>query len=119
MKLIELDAHFVKLEMLPQDEHFPNGRPSFRRVELLSEADGVWFLCPKCFATNQGKVGTHSVLCFFEGRVPDWVQPNPGRWNPVGTGLNDLTFVPGKKTQSVQLLGGCNWHGFVTNGSAE
>ena len=32
-------------------------------VDALTEADGVWFLCPKCFAANGGAVGTHAVIC--------------------------------------------------------
>jgi hypothetical protein len=84
----------------------------------LANAHGVSFLCPKCFATNNGPIGTHSVICWFEGKVPDDADPGPGRWNPVGTGLDDLTFVPGKKSKSVALQGGCAWHGFVENGSA-
>lgn len=88
--------------------------------DKLEGADGVCFLCPKCFAENGGSsVGVHSVICWFVGRVPPELTPGPGRWNPSGTGLDDLTFVPPGAT-SVQLTGGgCGWHGFVTNGNAE
>ena len=88
-------------------------------VDRLEEADGVWFLCPKCYAANGGRIGTHAVLCWFVGRVPDDVDPKPGRWTPIGTGLRDLTFVPSAgRTQSVLLTGGCGWHGFVVDGDA-
>ena len=87
-------------------------------VDTLAEADGLFFLCPKCFTENGGDIGTHCVICWFEGKVPDEVCPKPGRWNPVGTGIDDLSFVPGAKSHSVLLMGGCNWHGFVTNGDA-
>jgi hypothetical protein len=87
-------------------------------VATLAEADGVFFLCPKCFAANNGPVGTHGVICWFEGKVPDDAVPGPGRWNPIGTSLDDLTFVPGKKSHSVALIGGCAWHGFVASGDA-
>jgi hypothetical protein len=88
-------------------------------VATLAEADGLSFLCPKCFAENRGPVGTHTVICWFEGKVPDDAVPGPGRWNPVGTGLDDLSFVPGKRSPSVLLTGdGCAWHGFVTAGDA-
>ena len=88
-------------------------------VDKLEEADGVWFLCPKCFAGNGGRIGTHAVLCWFVGRVPDDVDPKPGRWTPKGTGLSDLTFVPSAgRSQSVLLTGGCGWHGFVIDGDA-
>lgn len=94
----------------------------YRRVRLLAKAQGLIFLCPKCFAANGGSRGTHSVLCWFRNRgVPDSTFPTPGRWTPMGTGLDDLTFVPGDPpcAYSVLLTGGCGWHGFVTNGRAE
>ena len=85
----------------------------------LADAQGIRFLCPKCFVKNNGPVGTHSVICWFANRgVPDDLSPKPGRWNPSGTGLDDLTFV-GPGAASVFLLGGCGWHGFVKDGSAE
>jgi hypothetical protein len=88
-------------------------------VDTLAEADGVWFLCPKCYAEKGGAVGTHTVICWFVGKVPDDIDPKPGRWTPTGTGLSDLTFVPSEgRTQSVLLTGGCGWHGFVVNGDA-
>lgn len=88
-------------------------------VDTLADADGVMFLCPKCFAENGGPVGTHSVICWFVGKVADDVDPKPGRWTPTGTSLDDLTFVPSAgRSHSVLLKGACGWHGFVTNGSA-
>jgi hypothetical protein len=88
-------------------------------VDALAEADGVMFLCPKCFAKNTGPVGTHRVICWFVDRVPDDVDPKPGRWTPRGTGLSDLTFVPSAdRSHSVLLTGGCGWHGFVASGDA-
>lgn len=86
-------------------------------VDTVAEAHGVMFLCPKCFRENGGPVGTHSVVCWFTG-VPDAVQPGPGRWNPSGTSVDDLTFV-GPGAVSVLLTVGCGWHGFVRNGDAE
>ena len=86
-------------------------------VDTLAEADGVWFLCPKCYADNGGEVGTHSVICWFVGKVPDDAEPKPGRWVPSGSGIDDLTFV-GPNAASVLLTGGCRWHGFVRNGDA-
>lgn len=111
MLLTELEAQFLK----------SNGNGSSSFVDALEEADGIIFLCPKCFAANKGNIGTHSVICWFEGKVPDELAPKPGRWTPHGTGYNDLTFVPGKKFSSVSVLltGGCGWHGFVKNGKIE
>jgi hypothetical protein len=93
-------------------------RKAFREVDNLADADGICFLCPKCFVDNHGSVGTHSVICWFAGRVPDDLDPRPGRWNPAGTGIDDLTFV-GPGAASVLLTGGCGWHGFVKDGRAE
>lgn len=108
-KLSDLEARFLKSE----DDR------SMLIVDRLEDADGIMFLCPKCYAANGGNVGTHSVICWFVGKVPDSLNPKPGRWTPQGTGLEDLTFVPSPGlTQSVLLTGGCNWHGFVTGGEA-
>ena len=63
---------------------------SFRQVETLAEADGLSFLCPKCWAENGGPVGTHSVICWSPSVAQD-TAPTPGRWQMHGTGLDDLT----------------------------
>lgn len=110
MKLAELEPQFLRYVVQP------DGAIHHVYVDSLADADGVMFLCPKCFAANAGPVGTHMVLCWFEGRVPDDADPKPGRWKPAGTGVADLSFVPGQRSCSVLLLGGCSWHGFVTNG---
>ena len=84
----------------------------------IEDAMGIEFLCPKCFSANNGPVGTHVVICWSSSRgVPDDATPGPGRWRLVGTGYHDLSLMeePGK-SRSVLLLGGCAWHGFVTNG---
>lgn len=84
-----------------------------KTVETLAEADSIRFLCPKCFEANSGKVGTHSVHVSFEGRgVSKEDDPNP-RWKiDGGSTLDDLRVSP-----SIQLLGGCNWHGYVGHGN--
>lgn len=90
----------------------------FRRVDGIGEAEGVMFLCPKCYDCNGGAKGTHMVVCWTP-KVPDDTQPKPGRWTLVGTGIHDLTLDGANgKSRSVLLLGGCDWHGFVTNGDA-
>lgn len=108
MKLTELEPRWMKYE--------DDGKV-LRQVETLAEADGIWFLCPKCFAANNGPIGTHSVGCWFTGKVPDSAEPGPGRWNPSGTSFEDLTFVP-PGAVSVKLTSGCQWHGFIRNGEA-
>lgn len=86
-----------------------------QRVETLAEAQGLWYLCPLCFAKNKGSVGTHWVDTTFRDRgVPDHLgsrgkDNKPTRWAVVsGSGLADIVLSP-----SIQLLGGCAWHGFV------
>jgi hypothetical protein len=111
MKLSQLDAQFLRYA--PSDGHI-----CLEHVETLAEAQGIIFLCPLCYAQNHGPVATHSVICWFADRgVPADAEPLPGRWRPSGTGIDDLTFV-GPDAVSVQLLSGCNWHGFVSNGDA-
>jgi hypothetical protein len=114
VKLRDLDAKLLKV--LPDDRE---GRKVFdtEAATTLADADGIMFLCPKCYQANGGPVGTHVVICWFAGKVDGSLDPKPGRWNPGGTGIDDLTFV-GPGATSVQLVGGCNWHGFVTNGEA-
>lgn len=105
----ELESEFLRIE----------SESSWKIVETLAEAHGIRFLCPKCFKDHGGAAGTHSVICWFADRgVPPTMHPLPGRWVPSGTGLDDLTFV-GPGAASVLLSGGCGWHGFVKNGSAE
>lgn len=78
------------------------------------EADGIKFLCPKCYAAKDGPVGVHSVIC-WRPRVPQTVQPKPGRWEFHGTDFANLSLVAG--SSSVLLKGGCNAHFFVTGGA--
>lgn len=83
------------------------------------QAQGIMFACPKCFATNNGLIGTHYVEVTFQGKnVPDNEgshnkEGKPTRWNASGTGFGDLTLTP-----SILLNGGCEWHGYITNGEA-
>lgn len=115
MNLIALEGQFIqyiKAKDKEGKEHIYH-----HYVDTLQEADGVMFLCPKCYAKNNGSVGTHSIICWFVGKVPDDLTPGPGRWNPSGTGLKDLTFI-GPGAASVLLTSGCQWHGFVKNGDA-
>lgn len=115
--LRNLEAQFYRYET--RDDHAYHVR-----VDALAEAQGVRFLCPKCFVANGGSRGTHSVVCWQGSKgVPPEALPNPGRWKMDGTGLDDLTLnadPPFSSSRSVLLTGpGCGWHGFVTNGVAE
>jgi hypothetical protein len=90
----------------------------FAKVETIAEADGVAFLCPKCFTANAGRVGTHMVLC-WRPHVPQEIRPNPGRWEFEGTSFDDLTLVAG--SSSVHIApgqpGSCEAHFWVRDGA--
>jgi len=103
MRLTELEPRFLK---------WINDR-EYRHDATRQEADGLMFLCPKCFKANGGPVGTHVVVC-WQPNVPQTTFPVPGRWKLVGTGFGDLSLVAG--SSSILLTSGCKWHGFVTNG---
>lgn len=103
MKLADLEGRFLERV----DDH------AFQDVGTIDEADGIIFLCPKCFAANGGPVGTHAVIC-WRPRVPQTTSPTPGRWEFKGSAMDDLTLVAG--SSSVLLKGGCNAHFFVRNG---
>lgn len=107
IQLTELQAHFERI-IVP-------GK-SYKRVTDIDNAQGIMFMCPKCFIKNSGPVGTHYIVCWFKGcGVSDDEHPKPGRWAFAGTGLDDLTLVP-----SINLPGddGCQWHGFIRDGAA-
>lgn len=88
-------------------------REYHQEVVSLSEAQGIIFLCPACYASNGGAAGTHSIICWFRDRgVPDEATPGPARWLVSGNGLYDLSLSP-----SILLLSGCQWHGFITAGA--
>lgn len=107
----DLGAEFLRIEQ--------PGR-QYQRVDSLEEAQGLRFLCPKCFAINGGRKGTHSIICWSSSRgTPDTEHPGPGRWRMDGTGLRDLTLNgEAGKSRSVLLTGGCGWHGFIDDGFA-
>lgn len=116
MKLTDLDAKLMVYheEDVPVDPGHPTGKQvTWSPAPNLGAAHGLIFLCPRCMAGNGGPVGTHSVITWFQGAVPDHAQPGPGRWAHAGNGLEDLTLAP-----SIQLIGGCEWHGFVKDGDA-
>lgn len=107
MKLTELEPTFLKWK---DDSHF-------ELTDIINEADGVQFLCPKCFVANKGKIGTHSIVC-WQPNVPQTTTPRPGRWNLVGSSYDDLTLVNGSSSVLVRGEPGKpdHWHGFVRNG---
>lgn len=135
MRLSELTPEFIKYETRVETYSIIDGDPETWRergcpshevtgpkeytvfVDSIAEAQGIDFLCPKCFLENGGPVGTHMCEVTFEGKgVPDEqgshnASGKPSRWGVSGTGIEDLTLWP-----SILLIGGCNWHGHITNG---
>jgi hypothetical protein len=105
MKLTDLEPQFLKIV----DEK------NYRHVDLIAEADGVMFLCPKCYMQKGfTRVGVHSILC-WRPHVPQTHRPTPGRWEFTGTGYDDLSLVAG--SSGVKLPDeGCAAHFHVRNG---
>jgi hypothetical protein len=105
VKFAELKPQFYKI-VEPGKLH--------QEVDVLTDAQGVWFLCPKCFEANgRNNIGVHGVICWFRDRgVPDTEDPRPGRWVVSGSSYTDLSLSP-----SILLTSGCGWHGYVTNGN--
>lgn len=83
----------------------------------FSEAQGIEFLCPLCFAKNAGPIGTHGCDVTFADRgVPDDLGSHNKagkavRWTVNGDTFENLTITP-----SILIEGGCGWHGHITNG---
>lgn len=107
IRLVDLSPQFMKIET-----------PAlFKHVATIEEADGIMFLCPKCFEKNGGAIGTHSVIC-WRPHVPQTIHPTPGRWNFLGQGYDDLTLQAG--SSSILLSGpGCGAHFFIQNGEVQ
>lgn len=109
MRLLDLQPQLLSYK----EVHDGGLRVFHKRVETIEEAHGVMFKCPRCWQANGGPIGTHTIVCWSPA-VPDTATPGPGRWSLQGTSLQDLSLVAG--SSSVQLHGGCQWHGFVRNG---
>jgi hypothetical protein len=91
----------------------PDG--SFWNVDTIGEANGIFFVCPKCMHEQKMyRPGVHGVIC-WDPSVPQTVRPIPGRWKLEGTGYHDLSLTAG--SSSILLTGpGCGAHFFVKNG---
>jgi len=112
VRLTELEPQFLSREVGP-------GGVVWHHKTSIDEAQGVMFLCPKCWTANSGPVGTHRVICWSRSRgIPDDASPGPGRWALVGTSYENLTLNadPPNNARSVLLTSGCAWHGYVTDG---
>lgn len=106
MRLTDLEPQFLKRV---DDTHF-------KLVNSLAKADGIQFVCPKCFEANGRKrPGVHGILCWAP-TVPQTTSPNPGRWEMLGTGFHDLTLRAGSSSVHLPNPDGCGAHFFITNG---
>jgi hypothetical protein len=118
MRLTELEPEWVRYET--KADGYNSVREWTIPVNSLSEAQGMWFLCPACFKANNGSVGTHSIDVTFSGRGALDSQGShgktdkPTRWNVSGSGFDDLTLAP-----SILIEGGCKWHGFIVKGEVK
>lgn len=106
MTLLDLDPHWCKLSTTSS---WWCDREDGTLITMES-ADGILFLCPRCFQLNAarfadtpdlgcppGHYGTHSVLC-WRPRVPQTITPKPGRWEFTGTDFTDLSLVAGSSS---------------------
>lgn len=118
MKLTDLRPELFRYEERVETWKTTDGDktgPRCYRVPVVNfaDADCVWFWCPKCN-------GEHPIEVTIAGRgLPDHLGTHnkdgkPTRWNLFGDSFENLSLTP-----SIQLEGGCNWHGFVTNGQAD
>lgn len=134
MKLSELEPEFYRYDrrMMGVDMCIGDpatwrerGCPSEHRDELrdvrtpapFPEAQLLWFICPKCAHEKGTTVGCHYIEVTFADRgvlADQGVTNKKGeyvRWNVSGAGFDNLTITP-----SILIEGGCEWHGFITNG---
>ena len=125
MRFAELEPRYLRIEEKIEpwtrrkedgaNEQVVGPRRYYCPVTTIAEADGVKFLCPKCFQANGGVEGSHIVIC-WRPKVAKDVTPGPGRCELVGTSFEDMSLVS-SPTSSVQLYGGCNAHFTVSQGN--
>lgn len=110
MRLAELEPQWLRWE--------PPNTDTWRRLDVREGANGIIFVCPKCFEANGHKrPGVHSIIC-WDPSVPQTVFPNPGRWELVGDNFDVLTLRAG--SSSILLTGpGCQAHFFIRDGNIE
>lgn len=70
---------------------------------------GMTFDCP-CGCPDRAYVAFANPL---DGGPPH-ISPDQPTWQRTGETFEALTLTP-----SIQRVGGCQWHGFITNGEAK
>ena len=99
LKLTDLDPRFLKCTSPGHYDHAAD----------IAEAEGLMFLCPACFWSNEGAVGTHAMIVWRP--VPG---PCPGF---DGTGYADLSLKAG--SSPVHVRGGCKAHFYIKGGRVD
>lgn len=117
MKLTTLEPEFYRYEQRIEEYDTVDGKitdPRLYRVPVktIEEAQCIFFICPLCFEKSYHQV----EVTFADRGVEDKFgshnkEGEPVRWNVSGSDFSNLTTTP-----SILLEGGCNWHGFITNG---
>ena len=109
-KLAELHPRFYGMPVVEA------GSETWAYAETLQAAEGVWFLCPKCFLANgKQRPGVHGVVC-WSPKVPKTFVPGPGRWKLVGTDIHDLSLVASSSSVHLTSEDGCRAHFYVHKG---
>jgi hypothetical protein len=104
MKITELNARFIR-----------RNEQGFENVDTIAEAEGLLFVCPVCYkAEGNTTVGAHSIIC-WRPSVPQNIDPKPGRWEFVGTSLDDLTLTAAASSIFLTVPG-CGAHFYIRNG---
>lgn len=101
MRLDDLAPAFIKYE-----------NNSIYPADNIWEATGIEFMCPICYLNDDKE---HSIIC-WDSSIPQYVLPNPGRWDLEGNDFEDLSLI-GNTTSSVRLMGGCRAHFLIKDGN--
>jgi hypothetical protein len=108
MKLIDLAPRWVGAggEGITQAD----GSPAPERHGV-----GITFICPCGTHPRDGEYDTDRCCIIFENPLDGggrFDATTPGHyWTRVGETFETLSLTP-----SIQRVGGCGWHGFITNG---
>ena len=113
--LVDLEPHWMRFAQQA------DGKTDIRTTVDCEEAQaqGIRFLCPVCFKAKGGRIGTHPVICWSSRRgTPSRAGPGPGRWYWTTADFATLSLCGETGTDSVRLMGGCGWHGYIRDGKA-
>jgi len=99
MKLTDLNPKFVS--------HGGEGVTNSKTGEQIPYVDkiGISFDCP-C-----GECGERTLLCFENPVHGGAAIEKQNTWKRKGETFETMTLTP-----SIQRMGGCRWHGYLTNG---